>query len=76
MSKATAFSFADLKPVSQGVLILLAEEGAILSGAGKALDKTSGGAISRAVKQRKFKGDGAAAASGNSHSIRRQKDPP
>jgi leucyl aminopeptidase len=56
MSKPAVFSFADIKPVSQGVLILLAEEGAPLSRAGKKLDKTSGGAISRAVKQRKFKG--------------------
>lgn len=56
MSKPTAFSFADIKPVKQGVLVLLAEDGAPLSRTGKTLDKASGGAISRAVKQRKFKG--------------------
>ncbi len=56
MSKPTAFSFANLSPVKSGVLILLGEDGAPLSKTAKALDKTSGGAISRAVKQRKFKG--------------------
>ncbi len=56
MSKPTAFSFANISPVKSGVLILLSEEGALLSKTAKALDKTSGGAISRAVKLRKFKG--------------------
>jgi len=56
MSKPTSFSFSGLSPVKRGVAILLAEEGAPLSGTGKALDKTSGGAITRAVKKRKFKG--------------------
>lgn len=56
MSKPTTFSFANLSPVKSGVLILLGEDGAPLSQRAKALDKTSGGALSRAVKQRKFKG--------------------
>jgi leucyl aminopeptidase len=56
MSKPTTFSFANISPVKSGVLILLGEDGAPLSRTAKALDKTSGGAISRAVKQRNFKG--------------------
>ncbi len=56
MSKPTTISFAGLTPVKQGVAILLSEEGALLSSAGKALDKASGGVITRASKARKFKG--------------------
>ena len=56
MSKITAISFAGLAPVKQGVAVILAERGLTLSPAGKAMDKASGGAITRAAKQRKFKG--------------------
>jgi leucyl aminopeptidase len=56
MSKQTAISFAELAPVKQGAVVILAEEGGALSPVGKALDKTSGDAVSRAAKQQKFKG--------------------
>lgn len=56
MSKSTTISFAAITPVKKGVVILLSEEGALLSAAGKALDKTSGGVITQAAKERKFKG--------------------
>ena len=56
MSKSTTISFAEIAPVKQGVAILLSEEGALLSPAGKTLDKASGGVITQAAKQRKFKG--------------------
>ena len=56
MSKPTAFSFAPLSPVKQGVAVLLVEEGPVLSPAGKALDEASDGVITRAAKQRGFKG--------------------
>jgi len=56
MSKSTTISFAEIAPVKQGVAILLSEEGAVLSPAVKTLDKASGGVITQAVKERKFKG--------------------
>lgn len=56
MSKPTTISFSDIAPVKQGTVVLLAEEGGSLSPSGKALDKTLGGAIMNAVKQRKYKG--------------------
>ncbi len=56
MSKSTTISFAEIAPVKQGVAILLSEEGALLSPAGKTLDKASGGVITQAAKERKFKG--------------------
>ena len=56
MSKSTTILFTGITPVKQGVAILLSEEGALLSAAGKALDKASGGVITRAAKERKFKG--------------------
>ncbi len=56
MSKTTTVSFAKPSPVKQGVLVILAERGPVLSTSGKALDKASGGAVMRAAKQREFKG--------------------
>lgn len=56
MSKTTTISFTGLASVKKGVAILLSEEGGLLSPAGKALDKASGGVITRAAKERKFKG--------------------
>ena len=56
MSKPTAVSFADIALPKQGVAVLLAEEGPTLSPAGKALDKASGGTLTKAFKERKFKG--------------------
>ena len=56
MSKSTTISFTGITPVKQGVVILLSEEGALLSPAGKAMDKASSGIITRASKLRKFNG--------------------
>ncbi|HDO52386.1 MAG TPA: hypothetical protein ENH05_06575, partial [Rhizobiales bacterium] len=56
MSKTTTISFAALSPVKQGAVVILAERGPVLSPAGKALDKASGGAVMRAAKQREYKG--------------------
>ncbi len=56
MSKPTAVSFADIALPKQGVAVLLAEEGPTLSPAGKALDKASGETLTKAFKERKFKG--------------------
>lgn len=56
MSKTTAITFASIAAIKKGTVVLLAEEGAVLSPAAKALDKTLGGTISKVVKQRKFKG--------------------
>ncbi len=56
MSKPTAISFANIAPVKQGVVVLLAEDGPTFSPAGKAFDKACGGALSKAAKERKFKG--------------------
>ncbi|MDA7946675.1 MAG: leucyl aminopeptidase [Hyphomicrobiaceae bacterium] len=56
MSKTTAVSFTDIAPLKEGVAVILAEDGPTLSPAGKALDKASEGALTNAIKMRKFKG--------------------
>ena len=56
MSRPTSISFAETKVPGRGVLVVLAEEGGKLGSAGKALDKKSGGIVSKAMKVARFKG--------------------
>jgi len=56
MTKPATITFSSFSVPNQGTVVLLAEEGGGLSTAGKALDKSLGGAIAKVVKQRKFKG--------------------
>ncbi len=55
-SKPTAISFSALSVPTQGVVVILAEEGGALSPTGKAMDKAGGGVISQAAKVNDFKG--------------------
>ena len=56
MNKPVAVSFAKMKVPMRGVAVLLAEEGGKLGPITKALDKKSGGVITRAMKIACFKG--------------------
>ncbi len=54
--KAATVTFADLSLPSQGVVVVLAEEGPALTPTAKALDKAGAGVVTRAIKANDFKG--------------------
>ena len=56
MNKQTTITFSPLAPIKSGTAVVLAEEGAVLSPAGKALDKSLGGVIAKVAKHQGFKG--------------------
>lgn len=56
MTKQTTITFSTPSPIKSGTAVVLAEEGAVLSPAGKALDKTLGGVIAKVAKHQGFKG--------------------
>jgi len=56
MTKQTTITFTALAPIKSGTAVVLAEEGAALSPAGKALDKGLGGIIAKVAKRQEFKG--------------------
>ncbi len=56
MSRPASISFSEIKLPDQGVLVVLAEDGPRLGPSAKALDKKSGGTITRAMKVGGFKG--------------------
>jgi leucyl aminopeptidase len=56
VSELTAIAFADLAPPTEGVAVVLAEEGPKLAPAAKDLDKTAKGLLARAAQVSGFKG--------------------
>jgi leucyl aminopeptidase len=56
VSEQTAISFADVTPLDEGVVVVLAEEGPKLAPTAKTLDKAANGLLARAAEVSGFKG--------------------